>query len=239
MAVQEIAKHTKNVVNLARSEQGVSHKLREIALEIFIIVFAVTLSFWLHGLGEHQHEQAQVRSFLLGLKQDIRSDIEQVEGIVRSHREFDQAYRYLAELDPAAPPDVARFDAAYEKIPANSFLVPQVSRYDSFKSSGKLINIEDQDLLQKIGSLYQFDIQKASLSFGGWSRQHGRLVSYLDDKTDEDDSRASRYRALTSQKGKRLLARMQTYPQLYERYDTIVRKGKAIIRAIDKAYPEG
>lgn len=45
--------------------------MREIALEISIIVFAVTLSFWLHGLGEHRHEQQQVKSFLLRLKRDI------------------------------------------------------------------------------------------------------------------------------------------------------------------------
>jgi hypothetical protein len=240
MAVQEIAKHTKNDVNLARNEgHGWPHKLREIALEIFIIVFAVTLSFWLHGLGEHQHEQQQVKSFLLGLKRDIQSDIEQIESVVKSHRGFDANYQYLASLDPAAPLDSKRFDDAYEKINYNSFLVPQVSRYDGFKSSGKLINIEDPELLQKIVTLYQYDIPKVEMSFSGWAGNHRKLTSYLEDHVDDGDTREGRLRALTSTRGKRLLKRMQTYHQLYERYDTIVRNGTAIIHAIDKAYPEG
>jgi hypothetical protein len=240
MAVQEIAKHTKNAIQVAGSaEHSFSHKLREVALEIFIIVFAVTLSFWLHSLGEHRHEQQQVKSFLLGLKRDIGSDIGQVREVVDAHRRFDENYRYLATLDPATPPDPKRFDAAYELIAANNFLVPQVSRYDGFKSSGKLTNIEDEDLLQEIVSLYQFDIPKVSLSFGGWSRHHSSLTDYLEEKIDDADTRESRFRALTSPKGKRLLKRMQTYPQLYQRYDIIARKGAGIIKAIDKAYPEG
>jgi len=240
MAVQEIAKHTKNVVDVARSEQhSVGHKLREIALEIFIIVFAVTLSFWLHSLGEHRHEQQQVKSFLLGLKRDIQSDIAQVQGVVKSHHEFDDNYRYLASLDPAVLPDAAKFDPAYEKISMNSFLVPQVSRYDGFKSSGKLINIEDADLLQKIVSLYQYDIPKVEMAFGGWRYHHSLLTRYLEANIDDGDTREGRFRALTAQKGKRLLKRMQTYPQLYERYEIVARKGAEIIKAIDKAYPEG
>lgn len=240
MAVQEIAKHTKKAIEAAGDkEHGWNHKLREIALEVFIIVFAVTLSFWLHGLGEHQHEQQQVKSFLLGLKQDIQSDIRQIEGVVTSHREFDANYRYLASLDPAAPPDIKRFDAAYEKISFNSFLVPQVSRYEGFKSSGKLINIEDPELLQKIVQLYQYDIRKVEMSFSGWLGNHRKLTTYLDEHTDDGDTREGRFRALTTTRGKRLLNRMQTYHQLYERYDTIVRNGTAIIQAIDRAYPEG
>ncbi|HEY1042265.1 MAG TPA: hypothetical protein VGE60_00235 [Telluria sp.] len=240
MAVQEVAKHTKKAIQAAGdSSHGLGHKLREVALEIFIIVFAVTLSFWLHGLGEHQHEQQQVKSFLHGLKRDIQSDLEQIDSVVKSHHKFDENYRYLASLDPATPPDTAKFDAAYEMISTNSFLVPQVSRYEGFKSSGKLINIEDADLLQKIVSLYQFDIPKAELSFGGWKYHNSRLTAYLEENIDDADTREGRLRALTAPKGKRLLKRMQTYPQLYERYDTVASKGKDIIQAIDKAYPEG
>ena len=76
MAEQEIAKHTKNVISLvSRNEHGWRHKLSEIGLEIVTIVFAVSLSIWLHGLGEHRHEQEQVRDFLLGLRHDLQSDI--------------------------------------------------------------------------------------------------------------------------------------------------------------------
>lgn len=82
MADQEIAKHTKKIWAVVRSPHGFWHKVREMLLEIAIIVFAVSMSIWLHSVGEHRHEQAQVKSFLLGLKRDIQSDLVQVDDIV-------------------------------------------------------------------------------------------------------------------------------------------------------------
>ncbi len=59
MAEQEIAKHTKNVVRLfGNSEHDWRHKLGEMALEIITIVFAVSLSIWLHSLGDHRNNGA-------------------------------------------------------------------------------------------------------------------------------------------------------------------------------------
>ena len=113
MADQEIAKHTKKMWTVLGSEHGVWHKVREMLLEIVIIVFAVSMSIWLHSVGEHRHEQAQVKTFLLGLKRDIQSDLAQVNEIVAFHHASDQRFAYLASLDPSEPPDRAKFNAAY------------------------------------------------------------------------------------------------------------------------------
>jgi hypothetical protein len=85
MADQEIAKHTKNIWAVVRSPHGFWHKVREMLLEIAIIVFAVSMSIWLHSVGEHRHEQAQVKTFLLGLKRDLQSDLSQIDSIVAFH----------------------------------------------------------------------------------------------------------------------------------------------------------
>ena len=238
MADQEITKHTKKAWQvLTQSQHGFWHKLREIALEIGIIVFAVTLSIQLHGISEHRHEQKQVKSFLLGLKRDIQNDIKQTIGVVESQRIFDENYRYLAGLDPKAAPTEA-FKTAFSIASANSFLVPQVSRFDGFKSSGKLTNIEDEALLEKIVTFYQFDLPKVQLSFGGWESIHIKLINYLDQEIDGADTTMQNYRLITSNKGKKLLARMHTHPQLYERYALIISNGNAIIQDIDRLYPD-
>lgn len=239
MADQEISKHTKKVLQvMGNGEHGIGHKLREIALEIVIIVFAVSISIWFHSLGEHRHEQKQVKAFLLGLKSDIGSDLKQIREVVESHRTFDANYAYLAALDPSGKPETGKFDPAVELIKTNSFLVPQTSRYEGFKSSGKLTNIENAELLEKIVNLYQYDMPKAELAFHGWSRGRGKLEDYLDQES-RGDSSAERYQLLSSPKGKRLLRAMQTHPQLYERYERIARNGAAIIADIDKTYPQG
>jgi hypothetical protein len=237
MADQEIAKHTKKIWSVVRADAHLWHKVREMLLEIFIIVFAVSMSIWLHTWAEHRHEQKQVRTFLLGLKSDIQNDIRQIEGVVAFHRDADEKYRYLAALDPNAAPDPEKFEAAYRLINANNFLIARLGRYEGFKSSGKMTNIEDEALLEKIVDLYQYDIPKASLSSGGWRSLHGKLTDYLEAKTADDDSLASRYKAVTSRTGKLLAARTVTFPQLYERHQTLLDGGNAIIKAIDAAYP--
>lgn len=236
MAEQEVAKHTKNLLGTAVSKHGLAHKLREILLEMVIIVFAVSISIWFHSVGEHRHEQAQVRTFLLGLKSDIQSDMKQLDDMVAFHHEADRRYAYLASLDPAAPAS-PEFAAASNMISTNNFLIPRMGRYEGFKSAGKLTNIEDDALLERIIELYEYSIPQNKLSSGGWLGMHGRLTDYLQQATAEDDSQAATYRALSAHKGKVLLQRMQTYPQLYERAAQLKTEAAAIVAAIDKAYP--
>ncbi len=238
MADQEIAKHTKTIWRLMRAEHPFWHKVREMLLEIVIIVFAVSLSIWLHSIGEHRHEQAQVKTFLLGLKRDIQSDMAQVAGVVAFHKESDQRYAYLATLDPDGPPERDKFNAAYQYLNSNNFLMPRLGRYEGFKSSGKLTNIENEALLEKIVELYEYAVPKAALSSSGWNGNHRKLQEFAEQATAEDNSLTARYKMITSAAGKRHLERLVTFPQLFERHQKLVTAGKAIIADIDKAYPE-
>ncbi len=240
MAEQEVAKHTKNLIVSAAGGHGLGHKLREIALELVIIVFAVSISIWFHSLGEHRHEQAQVRTFLLGIKNDLQSDMAQLDEVVTFHRRADERYAALAKLPAAVPAasEAATFDDDYKFIAMNNFLVARQGRYEGFKSAGKLTNIENDTLLDQIISLYEYDVPKLSLSSGGWMANHRRLNDFLDQATAEDDSLAARYRALAGRKGRILLEKMGTHPQFYERAALVQANVKAIIAAIDRAYPE-
>lgn len=237
MAELEVAKHTKNLIGAAAGKHPWMHKARDILLEMAIIVFAVSISIWFHSLGEHRHEQAQVRTFLVGLKRDIQSDMLQLGEVVAFHHEADRRYAVLSALDPAAVPP-AQFEDMAALIGSNNFLIARQGRYDGFKMSGKLINIEDDRLLERITEFYEYAIPKLKLSSGGWLSMQAALDDYLAQATDDDASLAARYRALTSPKGKIRLTKMQTYPQLYERAAALQSEAKAIIAAIDVAYPD-
>ena len=76
MAEQEVIKHTEKVISIVKDpSHSIWHKIKEFITEILIIVFAISLSIWFHNWSEHRNEQAQVKTFLLGLKNDISSDI--------------------------------------------------------------------------------------------------------------------------------------------------------------------
>jgi hypothetical protein len=238
MAELEVAKHGKNVIHLmAKKEHKLSHRLREIAIEVAIIVFAVSMSIWLHGLSEHHHKQQEVKTFLSGLKADLEEDIAQLESTKKSYRSFDANYAYLASLDPKQEPDWKKFDEAFENLGTNWFFIPTKSRYDGFMMSGRLTNIEDDKLLTEILDLYQNQLQLIKMSEGGWSGRQHTLLAYVNDTLD-NDGQAERWRLITSPRAKRLVSRMKTGDQLYERYQRYIDESKSIVKRIESAYPE-
>jgi len=79
MAEQEVIKHTKKVFTLWSGSKGFWHKLGEFILEIFIIVFAISLSIYLHDRSVVKHQRHETREFLLGLKEDLKTDLLEME----------------------------------------------------------------------------------------------------------------------------------------------------------------
>lgn len=238
MAEQEVAQHSKNIIELVTAKQHtLAHRLREIALEIVTIVFAVSMSIWLHGLSEHHHQQQEVRSFLLGLRGDLQDDIGTLDAMVANYRQFDANFTYLASLAPGKAPDPDKFEQAYELMDANWYLIPNKSRFDGFMMSGKLSNIEDEAILDPLLKLYQSVLPQVKTSEGGWQDRQQHLRAYRDDALAGDDVQ-DHYRVLTAPKGKRLLKVMVASPQLYQRYQQYIDTSRRIIAAIDAAYPE-
>lgn len=239
MAELEVAKHGKNVIKMAASkEHGLADKLKEIALEVAIIVFAVSVSIWFHSLSEHRHEQKQVKAFLLGLKADLTRDIKDLEFVIESHKEGDALYKTMMDLDPKAAPDGENFDRQFLLADSNRWFVPVNSRFEGFKSGGKLTNIEDEVLLNQILSLYQYGHAAIRTSESGWLGRQNKLRDYLDRVLEHDDSRQQRYRAMTSAAGKRYMGALVTSEQMYQRYAAAIAQSKKIIDRIDVLYKE-
>jgi hypothetical protein len=63
MAEQEVIKHTKKIFTVWNSSKGFWHKLWEFFLEIFIIVFAISLSIYLHDSSEKKHQRHETKEF--------------------------------------------------------------------------------------------------------------------------------------------------------------------------------
>ncbi|CAN7291156.1 DUF6090 family protein [Massilia sp. LjRoot122] len=238
MADQEVIKHGQKIIRLASSkEHPLPHKLREIAIEFFTIVFAVSLSIWLHGLSEHHHQQQEVRAFLSGLRTDLAADIEQVDDIAKAYRGFNSNFTYLAALEAGQKPDEKTFARVVAASDANYHFRPNISRYEGFRSSGKMAYIEDQQLLDTIFNLYQMALPQIRSSEGGWLNRQDKLRTYQDNELNGDEL-DEHFRVFTSPKGKRLVKMMIAPEQLFKRYANYADQSRAIIKAIDATYPE-
>src|SRR6478735_2902080 len=99
MAEQEVIKHTKKAYKVwSNNEHSVFYKIREFVIEIFIIVFAITISIWFHNRSEHSHQQQEAKEFLLGLKADLRNDITEMKADSLTFVQTDAAFKYITGI---------------------------------------------------------------------------------------------------------------------------------------------
>jgi hypothetical protein len=154
---EEVAKHTEKIYKTIKNkEHSAGEKIKEIAIEIGIIVFAVTLSIWLHGWSDHRQEQKETKEFLLGLKSDLAKDIrglqEDKTGLIRE----DSNFQFLRAIDEDHRVDTASDHFITHYLDFALFAThASIGRYEGFKSSGKLGTIENDSLKQTIMEYYQ------------------------------------------------------------------------------------
>jgi hypothetical protein len=238
MADQEVIKHTKKVFGIWNNNHSFWEKVKEFFLEIFIIVFAISVSVGLHDWSEHRKEQAEVKEFLLGLKTDLEEDIGEVRGIIVADKSYDTAYRYLSRLRREVKPDKDSLHRFIQVLGSNIYLRPNKSRFQGFLSSGKILNIKPDSLANEILFLYQEAIPQIQSSEGGFLYTQNKLDEYLIDNLKGTETDLSKWEVLATPKGNYLCRHLIPHPQLYERYEQFIHKGEGIIKQIDSQYSE-
>ncbi len=159
MAEQEMIKHTKKVVDtIANKETGWKHKLKDIILEILIIVFAVSLSISLHNWSERRHDQHEEHAFLEGLGKDLKNDILEMKEDSGSYLWVFNGVKYFTKV---ANGEALNKDSLAEYVNMffnTTYLSPNISRFEGLKASGKLSIIENKEILNDMLDLYQENI---------------------------------------------------------------------------------
>jgi len=161
MAEDEIIKHTKKAYAIfTTAGNGWKHKLKEIFVEILIIVFAVSISIWLHNWSESKHDQKEERAFFIGLKKDLEADITNMTNSERFYRNTLRGIRFfLAAADEQSinQDSINKYSGIFF---SSTDLDPHIGRYEGLKSSGKFKIIENEDLLNNIINLHESIIQR-------------------------------------------------------------------------------
>src|SRR6188508_204119 len=110
MAEQEVIKHTKKLFGIWETKNPIWHKISEFLFEIFIIVFAITISIYFHDRSVLKHQRHETKEFLLGLKQDLTTDIEEMNQDKSSFIQSGKAFSYITSgmLNEPLNPDTIR-----------------------------------------------------------------------------------------------------------------------------------
>lgn len=131
-------------------------KLKDILIEILIIVFAVSLSIWFHGWSQHRHEQKEVQIFLEALKVDLQNDITDLRSQNKLLQETLNALKYFKSkktIDSVKTGKLVLNNLSINIFP--SVDINNIGVCESFKSSGKIGLIENNELKKEILHYYQ------------------------------------------------------------------------------------
>ncbi|WP_320052461.1 hypothetical protein [uncultured Acetobacteroides sp.] len=242
MAELELKKHIKKIVTVlkASNDGGWGKKVGSIATEIGIIVFSLMLANMLHNYSLKQHQEEENRLFLHGLKEDIKADIVSLNENLLFYQSADSAYSYLSHLPDRSTLDTARLSQSLSTLEISNSFRSHSSRYEGFKSSGKLLQIEDQQLLNDILLLYQEKIGDLKVSEGTWLNIHGKLINYLMEESNltfDNPDYSTVYQIFKQRKIYNYSSGLIPWAQLLERYREVLTLEKQIVKRIDQCYP--
>lgn len=239
MAEQEIAKHTKKIFGIWKTQSSFLHKLSEFITEILIIVFAITLSIYFHDRSVLQHQRHEAKEFLLGLREDLKTDIQEMNGDKSSYELSGMIFRYIAHRKLNEPLNADTIHKYENWIFNTTGLIANSGRFEGFKSSGKMGTIENKELQNYIMDLYQENIPSLITSTDYYTAKKQKLFEYLAaNEKRTTDSTTNRLRLLSSDEAFNFCRSLTFVKQILERYDTCINKMKLITADINKAYGE-
>jgi Family of unknown function (DUF6090) len=235
---QEVQAHVKKVYKAWKDpRKSFWDKAKEIVLEILIIVFAVSLSIWLHNWSEHRHEQKEVKAFLIGLKTDLNADSVEIKSDIESFENSGNAFSYIATLKRGQLAEKDSLNKYLNVLFSSATLLANKGRFEGFKSSGKLGHIEDESLQNDILDLYEENIPQVIANTDYYNKIKYDFLKVSNENLKRITDTSTNFKTfVTSDIGfahARMLAYTSNVVQLYK---AVLAKHKKIITAINKQY---
>ena len=237
MAEQEVIKHTKKLFGIWETKSPIWHKIGEFIFEIFIIVFAITVSIYFHDRSVLKHQRHETKEFLIGLKQDLTTDIEEMNQDKSSFKQSEKAFYYITTRKLGEPLNADTISKYKSYIFNTTGLVPNSGRFEGFKASGKIGTIENKELQNNIMDLYQENIPNLINSPNFYTSKKLSLFEYVNmNRKRLTDSTSNLVSVLSSDPAYNICVSLTFVKEILDRYDTCINKMNTIISDIDKEY---
>ncbi|WP_039137164.1 DUF6090 family protein [Flavihumibacter solisilvae] len=155
---EELTKHCRKIYHILKyPTHTLAHRLKEITIEVCIIIFAVSLSIWFHSWSEYGHEKDAANAFLRGLKDDLSNDLEIIEKNKSLVTTLCRHYESILNVKKDNPAGNKYQDSVISRNFKFEIVMthPNIGRYEGFKSSGKIGTIQDGQLKEQILAYYQ------------------------------------------------------------------------------------
>ncbi len=236
----EIIGHTKKVYKIMKNPgKSFWDKVKEILIEILIIVFAVTFAAFIERTRENAKEKSEAKEFVLGLKSDIKGEINKLEENRKAVDSVRINYTGIKALTDKQADSLTK-DKIKRNFNISNFYTHILNgRYDGFKSSGKIQTIENDSLRSHILQYYQQDIPLVDFSENIFNDNQKRLGDLFINRAEDDGHKPTNLlKRLTSDRGKLILQISIGYSNaITNSYNEALKDAKKIEEEIDKQYP--
>ncbi len=239
MAEDEIRKHTKAAFKVLKNpEANWKHKLKEVLIEVLIIVFAVSISIWFHNWSDKVQEHHEEKEFLTGFKKDLYSDIADIKSSDDFYKGALMGWEYFAKVgagDTLSKDSLVKYDNIFL---STTILEVRLSRYEGLKSSGKLGIIQNKDLLNNIIELNETVLTRIQLLNNSYSSFIDKMSTFIQQNAqfDKHANITNAQNLLRNNQMRFSLAICQSnlFQNIIPAHDDGIKKCKEIIREIDK-----
>jgi hypothetical protein len=236
----EIADHAKKAFNAMHNhEKSFWEKTKEVLFEILIIVFAVTFAALIERTREHYKEKAEAKEFVLGLRNDLKDEILQLQTGKNDMDTLRDNYTFLMNLNDTIINNLQKSNDHKHSFNISKFNTRIANgRYDGFKSSGKIQTIENDSLRNDILKYYEEDVPFVDFTENVFNANQVRLEDYfLNNATIKTQTLEGAYQLIDTYKCKLILKFTLGYSDAVERgYDKALTQAKKIQKDIDEEY---
>lgn len=231
--VEEITKHTKKIYKEVRNtKHSFGEKVKDVIVEICIIVFAVTISIWLHGWSEHRHQQREVREFLKDMKNDLNEDVANLKSARDTMKKNRIDFLFLRNLTKQKYDSLHKTHADVRMNARIATVVINSGNYEGFKSSGKIGYIENKKLKSSILNYYEKVTPLVAETDKANTAQAMKIFSFIMEIDEDEDFPkillGSKFKAMTA-----LYADFQLKTSI-ETCDVAIYYANDIVKQIDK-----
>lgn len=152
----EVTKRTKKIYMTAKNSNFTFlQKAKEIIIEFFVLVFAITISILLNNWSQDRNQQKEVNTFLSELKNDLQNDNENISNSKEKMTKYLKEYKYAVSLTQPQIDSLKQIHGSVEINTSISTTKISNGNYEGFKSSGKIGYIENKKLKRLILKYYQ------------------------------------------------------------------------------------
>jgi hypothetical protein len=230
----EISSHTKKAfATMGKSEHSIWEKIKEVALEVAIIIFAVMVSIWFHDRSEHKHQQAEVKEFLEGLRDDLQKDTTSMKSQIIKHEKTVKDNALIATINSIENyQNLKKKGIEISLTTEYSFRSENSGNYKSFESSGKLGYLENKELKKRILLYYHATNSAVTKLENMYDKNIDKMIELMPKYKERSDLLFDRYFKQT------IFLQKEYSKGLISFYKEVVKESEKTLKLIDEELKE-